>query len=79
MNIVGTPCSAVHASSCSAWSVDFASNAAPGNTIVAPLVAHSSVPSTIAKQWYIGTGTHSLSSSVKRMISADIAALFTML
>ena len=43
--------------------------------MAAPLDAHSSVPSTIAKQWYIGTGTHSLSPSVNRRIAADIDAL----
>jgi hypothetical protein len=50
-----------------------------GSTIVAPCVAHSSVPSTMPKQWYMGTGMQSRSPAEKRMTPAAIRALFTML
>ncbi len=79
MNMVGTPCSAVQRSDSIDSSTAPGSNPADGNTIAAPCVAHNSVPSTMPKQWYIGTGIQSLSASEKPMISAAMCALFTML
>ena len=79
MNIVGTPCSAVHFSSDAAASVAAGSNTSPGNTIVAPVATQASTDSTMPKQWYSGTGMHSESRSEKRIACATKRALLTTL
>ena len=50
MNMVGTPCSAVHFSSATAASVAAGSKPSPGNTIFAPTDTHASTASTMPKQ-----------------------------
>src|SRR5687767_10218117 len=61
MNIVGTPYTDTHRSSWIACSVAPGSNASAGYTMVAPRDVQPRLPITIPKQWYSGTGTHSLS------------------
>ena len=51
MNIVGTPYSAVHRSSCTVSSTDTGSNASFGMTIVAPCEVQPRLPITMPKQW----------------------------
>ena len=79
MNIVGTPCSAVQRCLANDSSVSAASKPSPGNTIVAPDVTQHSTPSTMPKQWYSGTGMHSLSSGASAIALAQKRALLTML
>ncbi len=64
MNMVGTPCSAVQRSCAIAASVAPASKPADGSTMRAPWATQASVPSTMPKQWYIGTGMHIRSAGV---------------
>ena len=47
--------------------------------MAAPWVTQTKLPSTIPKQWYMGTGMQSRSNSVSRMSSATKNALFRML
>src|SRR5215210_267594 len=61
MNMVGTPSTAVHLSSCTACNTFSASKLSTG-TIVPSWVTVLSVPSTQPKQWKNGTGIHTLSS-----------------
>jgi hypothetical protein len=61
MNIVGTPRSAVHRSSWTAFKTSSASNCSTG-TIVPSCVTVLSVPSTHPKQWKNGTGMQTRSS-----------------
>ena len=51
MNIVGTPCSAVHFSSDTAASVAAGSNTSPGKTILAPVATQARADITMPKQW----------------------------
>ena len=47
-----------------------ASKLSPGKTMVAPVAAQPSTPSTMPKQWYSGTGMHSRSLSVSAIALA---------
>ena len=51
MNIVGTPYTPVHRSSCTAFSVTRGSKPGAGITMVAPWVVQPRLPITIPKQW----------------------------
>src|SRR5262245_6232658 len=62
-----------------AFSVSAASKPSPGNTIVAPEATQHSTPTTMPKQWYSGTGMHSLSSGDSAIALAQKRALLTML
>src|SRR5215208_3787623 len=77
MNIVGTPSTAVHLSSCTACKTFSASKLSTG-TIVPSWVTVLSVPSTHPKQWKKGTGIHTLSSGPSSMHSPMWKAFLTM-
>ena len=79
MNMVGTPCSAVQRSFATASSTASGSNASPDRTLAAPCVMAARTPSTMPKQWYSGTGMHTLSAAVSRMPSPTKNPLLTML
>ena len=51
MNMVGTPCRPVQASSCTVCRVSKGSNPSFGYTMVAPCVRQARLPSTMPKQW----------------------------
>ena len=77
LNIVGTPWTPVQRSEFNASSVSTGSNPSPGKTIVVPPTTQAKLPSTMPKQWYKGTGIHSLSFCVSCILSATKRALLT--
>ncbi len=64
MNIVGTPCRAVHWYLVTVSRVSLALNPYPVYIIVDPKLSAARLPITIPKQWYNGTDNAILSFSV---------------
>ena len=79
MNMVGTPCRPVQRSACTVSNTVRASKPSFGYTMALPWVRQARLPSTIPKQWYMGTGIHSLSAGVSCIHSPIKKPLFRML
>lgn len=75
MNMVGTPYSAVHFSSCTARRDANPSKLSAGKTIAAPCVAVAMYPKMLPKQWNSGGGQQTMSRSVNRIRSPIWAPL----